>query len=80
MQNVLEDGNLIFPEWLALWRAVEPYLANIPRLMNQLVEYAKLALSLLGELRMQANRRANALIAGREGAGPFPRGRRRRHA
>ena len=80
LQNVLEDGHLIFPEWLALRRAVEPDLADIARLVNQLIELAELALSLLGELRMQTDRRTNALVAGRQGVGPFPRGRRRRHA
>jgi hypothetical protein len=31
LQNVLEDGDLIFPESLALRRDVEPYLADITR-------------------------------------------------
>jgi hypothetical protein len=80
LQNVFEDGHLIFPERLTLRRTVEPYLADIPRLMNQLVELSEFALSLLGELRMQTDRRTNALVPDRQGAGLFPRGRRRRHA
>ena len=60
---MVEDANLLPPVRLALWTAVQTNLAHIPSLGQQGLEQRQLPNAFVGELRMQAERRADAIMA-----------------
>ena len=78
-QNVIEDGNLIFPGFSELGRTVETDFSYIPRLGQKCVEKTQFALALFGELRMQTERRPNAWRACGKSRRSFPCRRRCGH-
>ena len=69
-ERVTEDCELVLPVRTKLGPTVEPDLTHITRTRHKLVEQRQLGLPLVGELRMQAQRRACSLR--RKTAGTVP--------